>query len=155
MTQEKEPTREPQAEDEAQLYEDMAENLGSRAVEIEEVDAGKQKSLSAKEEDYSDLSDLQGTLKRLYPNLGNEIANAIMFARVSPDMFLAMIRLLTNAEVRRADPHKEINISEVAAKYYILSSIGLDGKGRIDSIELAGSARENAELENISKNLGF
>ena len=155
MTQEKEPSRESQAEDEAQLYGEMAENLGSRAVEIEEVDVGEQKSLSAKEEDYSDLSDLQGTLKRLYPNLGNKISNAIMFARVSPDMFLAMIRLLTNAEVRRADPHEEINISEIAAKYYILSSIGLDGKGRIDSIELAGSARENAELENISKNLGF
>lgn len=129
-------------------------NIATEAPEREVEKDGKPKSLEAKEDETPDLSDLQASLKKLFPELGDKIHNAIMFARVAPDMFIPILRILVNAAIKRMDRKKPINVAEQATLYYILASIGLDGKGRIDTIELAGSITEAEELKELSKGFG-
>lgn len=131
------------------LYDKMAKEAPERKVEIE----GEPKTLEEKEAESPDLSDLQVTLKRLFPELGDKIHNAIMFARVAPDMFIPILRILVNSAIKKMDRTKPLDVAEKATLFYILASIGLDGKGRIDTIELAGSVAEAEELKELSKGL--
>ena len=144
-----------------ELYGKMAEESPERKVELEtEVEdklktGDKSKTLEEKEEENPDLSDLQTALKRLFPELGDAIDNALMFARVAPDMFIPLIRIKVNSAIKRMDPKLPLDVAEKATLYYILTSIGLDGKGRIDTIETTGSVKEAAELEELTKSMGF
>jgi hypothetical protein len=138
--------------DPTDLYDGMAQEVAERDVD---EDAGvEHKSIEEEEASTQDISDFKFTLHKLFPQLGTEIDNAIMVARVAPDMFIPMLRILVNAEIKRTSPNKPLNIGAIASKYYVLASIGLDGKGRIDSIEMAGAAKETEELEKLSKGLG-
>lgn len=103
------------------------------------------KTLEAGEADTTEQSDLALAFQRLFPTLGSDIHQALMVARIAPDMLIPLLRNLVNAKIRRMNPHELLNVSEVATLFYILTSIGLDGKGRIDGIELTGSVKESAE----------
>ncbi|KKM93164.1 hypothetical protein LCGC14_1211280, partial [marine sediment metagenome] len=81
------------------------------------------------------------------------IDQALMIARISPDMFIPLLRVLVNSYIKKQDPHQPLNVAEIASLYYVLCSIGLDGKGRIDTIELAGSAKEADDLESLMKGM--
>ncbi len=135
-----------------------AELSPEREIEIPEEEE-HHRSLLEVEEETPGATDLQVTLKRLYPKFENEIINmvavAVMVGRVSPDTFLPRIRMtwmsiMKTVFARRlnADPMMVLNLVTTAFE------IGLDGKGRIDAIELAGAAKESEDLERMSKSLG-
>ncbi len=95
-----------------------------------------------------ELTDMQAALKRLFPpDLGNKTQNSVMIARIDPNMFLAQLGLNAVDEIMRSDPGTEINVNLIYQKHYNLLSIGLDGMGRIDALELAGAAREEKRME--------
>ena len=148
-----------------EIYQAMALSAPSREVEVEEDDSP---SLSDAENRYRNESDIKYTIRRLFPNRENEVYNLAMIARISPDMFQSIHRLLVNAAIKRI-PYKiilnrngkrrmireAINVPEIASEIYFILTVGLEGKGRIDLIELAGSAREAEELDNLSKQMGL
>lgn len=141
-------------DDGSELYNEMAEELPPR--EVEYSSGGEPQSLDEAEQYHPQLSDMQTADKGLFPDLGDDVINALMMARVSPEIFVDIIRLNVNAEIERMDETKEINIAKIATKWYTSGSIGLDGKGRIDRLELAGSSKEaDAELEKLSKSMGI
>ena len=131
------------------LYGKMATKAPERKVEKE----GEPKTLEEKEKESPDLSDLQTALRRLFPELGDDIDNALMFARIAPDMFIALIRILVNSAIKRMNPRKPLDVAKKATLFYVLASIGLDGKGRIDTIETTGSVKEAEELAELTKGL--
>jgi hypothetical protein len=104
---------------------------------------------------------MQATLQRLFPKFKDkyidEIASAVMVARISPDVFLDMIYLTVTDIVEDMDAEGEpdISVQAIINKVYATFSIGLEGKGRVDAISLAGAARESAELDAVSKSLGL
>jgi len=143
---------EEEDKEQTDIYEGMVTEAPPRKVDI--GDEEDYKSLEEREDDAPNLSDLQTTIKKLFPALGSKIDQAIMVARVAPDMFIPLMRILVNAAIKRQDPYHPLNVAETASLYYVLTSIGLDGKGRIDTIELAGSAKEADDLESLMKGMG-
>jgi len=141
---------EEKQEEGRELYDKVATEAPARKVEKE----GETLTLEEKEAESPDLSDLQVTLRKLFPELGDKIHNALMMARIAPDMFIPILRILVNSAIKRMDPRKPVDVAEKAALFYILVSIGLDGKGRIDTIELAGSVKEAEELAELAKSFG-
>lgn len=137
------------------LYEEMATKTPEREVELlEEEDEAKRKSLSEKLEEGTDLTDMQSAIANLFPgDLGGKVYNTLMIARVSPDVFMPLLKLLVNEKIKKSDPHKTISVASTLAEVYTLLSIGLDGKGRIDHIELAGASKESEEIEKLGKGL--
>jgi len=138
------------------MFEELSIKAPERKVELEEDGEGKveYKTLAEKMEETSDLSDMQIAIANLFPgDLGGKIYNALMIARVAPDVFMPLLKLLVNEEIKKSDPHQNINVASIVAKVYTLLSIGLDGKGRIDHIELAGASKETEELEKLGKGL--
>jgi len=120
----------------------------------EDSDGVKPKSLADKFDEAPELSDMQSTIKNLFPeDLGDYIVNKVMVARIAPDVFIPLLKMLVNEEITKSDPHKPISVAAIVAKIYTLLSIGLDGKGRIDHIELAGASKETEELEKLGKGL--
>ncbi len=106
------------------------------------------------------LSDLQTTLGRLFPQFPykilDDVVQSIMVARVAPDMFLDAMRLTVNSVVMEMDYlGLEINVISVIQMVYAAFTIGLDGKGRIDILEVAGAAKETEELEKLSRQLNI
>jgi len=139
-------------------FEDLAVQAPEREVEtlddsdFEEED--EPKSLADKLDESPDLTDMQSAIARLFPaDLGNAIINKVMVARIAPDVFIPLLKMLVNEEIVKSDPTKPISVATIVAKIYTLLSIGLDGKGRIDHIELAGASKETEELEGLGKSL--
>lgn len=140
-----------------EIYEELATEEPERKIdlfdEIEE-DGANPKSLSEKVGEAPELSDLQAAIARLFPeDLGDEVINKVMVARVAPDVFIPLLKMLVNEEIIKSDPQKPISVATTVAKLYTLLSIGLDGKGRIDHIELAGASKEQDELKELGKGL--
>lgn len=133
------------------IYQEMVTEEPARDVGIDEDEDIR--SLEDREDEAPNLSDLQTTLRKLFPSLGTLIDQALMIARISPDMFIPLLRVLVNSYIKKQDPHQPLNVAEIASLYYVLCSIGLDGKGRIDTIELAGSAKEADDLESLMKGM--
>jgi hypothetical protein len=50
---------------------------------------------------------------------------------------------------------EDVDVQQIINLVYSAFSIGLEGKGRLDAINLAGAAREAQELESVSKSLGL
>jgi len=140
------------------MYNRLATIAPEKEVELpdegEEKDEAKHKSLAEKLEEGTDLTDMQAAIANLFPGgLGGRIYNALMIARIAPNVFMPLLKLLVNEEIKKSDPHKTISVASTLAKVYTLLSIGLDGKGRIDHIELAGASKETEELEKLGKGL--
>lgn len=139
-------------------YDELATIEAEKEVELSEEemesDGTKPKSLAEKFDEKPDLSDLQSAIHNLFPStLGDDVINKLMIARIAPDVFIPLLRLLVVEEIQKSDPGKSINVASTVAKMYTLLSIGLDGKGRIDHIELAGASKETEELEKLGKGL--
>ncbi len=137
------------------IYEEKATLEKERETgEIDETDDKNPKTLDEKSEETSDLTDMQSAIKKLFPSgLGGEIYNALMIARVAPDVFIPLLRLIVVSEVMKSPADTPISVVDIMAKIYTLLSIGLDGKGRIDHIELAGASKDTEELEGLGKRL--
>lgn len=138
------------------IYDEKSTLEDERVVEDreEESDGKKPRTLDEKSEEPSDLTDMQTAIKQLFPSdLGDEIVNKVMVARIAPDVFIPLLKMLVNEEIAKTDPSKKISVASTVAKIYTLLSIGLDGKGRIDHIELTGASKEVEDLEKLSKGL--
>jgi hypothetical protein len=122
--------------------------------EIEVPNAPHAKTLEEQEAENTHLSDLQSVIKMRFPDWGNHYDNAIQMSRISPDVFKPYLRLCINGEIRKQNPYKPVDVTNIAKKYYAALTIGLDGKGGIDLIELAGVANDK-EIAELSKNLGL
>lgn len=132
-------------------YNKMAKLKPEREVQLDEVDNDKE-SLAEREDAYSDMSDMQTALSKLFPaSLGDYISNKVMVGRISPDGFMDLLYLMTETDVFNTPEKENIDVSQMVLKNYILLSVGLDGKGRIDQIELAGAAKADEEMEKMSK----
>ncbi len=140
------------------IYQKLVTVQPKREVDAEDAEDGH-KPLDEAELDTSNLTDLQATLHKLYPkfrvDMIDRIAQSAMVARIAPDIFLDQISLTVIDVWESLTLENRITFQEVLNLVYFAFSIGLDGKGRIDALELAGSAKEAAELEKVTQGLGL
>lgn len=134
------------------------EGWGDLAVEEEELDVGipadDVKGVGTLKEKLAlspNLSDMQAAMVRLFPEdfwgEASRLYELLMVGRISPDVFEILLRILVKEAYKSADPTKPFSVGKTLASVYTILSIGLDGKGRIDALELAGAAREESELK--------
>ena len=129
-----------------------------REIPYDTPDAGT--TLSEEEEGAQHLSDLQAVLRSLHIRYKdeklNEYAQSVASSRVFPDNFWAKHRLIVTALVEEyaEDDKKDLDIVSIVSSVQDALSIGFEGRGRIEDLEVAGIAHEE-ELEKLSKDLGI
>jgi hypothetical protein len=128
-------------------YNELAEDNPIREIELPLDIPASGQSFSDRVASYADLTDMQAILTRLFPEQQDIGGNLGMVARIHPDVFLPWIEILATNDVMLSDPRKKIDVAAIRMKWYSLLSIGLDGKGRIDALELGGAARDTKMAE--------
>lgn len=135
-------------EDEKATYEELVEALPPREVEEGARSAGGGESLSDRVMSRADMSDMQTVFSELFPeSLGTKVTNKLMVGRIEPSALLSLNNLLATNEVMMCNPEQDVNVAESIVRNYVLLTIGLDGRGRIDAEELAGAAREEKMIK--------
>ncbi len=127
--------------------------------ELEFGDIGSAVTLSEAEEETPHQTDLQSVLKSLHPQYKdkrlNELAQSAAASRVFPDNFWAKHRLLVTSLVEEyAEEGKDVDIVGIVSMFQDALSIGFEGRGRVEDLQVAGVAHEE-EMERISKELGL
>ena len=135
---------------------------GARPVEIEASDDEVvHKSRAESEAESPDLSDFKATLHTLFPKFVNRIINrvaqAAMVARISPEVFLDEVYLTVTDVVEMWDETQdgELDVQEVISLVYFAYSVGIDGKGRLDIIQVSASSLETKESSTLGSSLGI
>jgi hypothetical protein len=135
--------KEKDTEQSVKAYDELAVEDEVRDVEIPENEENTgAKSFSDKEDENDDITDMQAVMRKLFPKQPKNEGNLAMVARVAPDVFMPLLGMMATDEIMMADDDAVINVSDVYLKNYALLSIGLDGKGRIDALELGGAAKD-------------
>ncbi len=148
------------------LYGDMATEEPERDIEITlpKGNVGGSLGSLSDAESSPNTTDLQITLQYLFPDFKGTIlgkvtqaVRSVMFARISPDVFLNMIYLTVTSVVEQmdADGEEDIDVQAIINMVYTAFSIGLEGKGRIEAAQVYGAAKENSELERVAQGLGL
>lgn len=136
------------------LYDQLSHQDAERDIALPKDEEDDGNATLADRWDSASLSDMQFTGSKLFPEMiGDSISNKIQIARIAPEIFISVLRLQTVEDIMQTPSDKPISVVQTMIKNYILLSIGLDGKGRIDLLELAGSSRETEELEKLGKGL--
>lgn len=134
-------------------YGDMSQEEPERELELSDEELAQVSSLSKRTELSPNLSDMQTAMLKLFPEdlmpKARKLLDLLMVGRIAPDVFMSLMRILVKQAVRRSDPRKPLFVGEMVALIYGVLSIGVDGKGRIDALELAGAAREEQELAKL------
>lgn len=128
-----------------------------RDIDVTEL-ANVHRSVMEVESESPNLTDLQATLKYLIPKFAdeeiNKLAQAIMVARVFPDTYLDRMFLTVVSLVEGHKSKDNIDVMMIINLVDSIFSIGLDGKGRIDIIEVMGKTSASDELEGIKQGIG-
>lgn len=126
-----------------------------------EVDLGayvSPKSLSEAEEETRQKTDIQAILKVLTPKFSdkelNDILQPAMVSRIFPDNLLDKHKLIVLRELQRHAPTDSIDIIGIISMSQDALSIGYEGRGISDRLEIAGVVHEE-EMEKLSKELGL
>jgi hypothetical protein len=133
---------------------------GAREVEIEE-ESVEHKSRSEEEAESPDISDLKSTIRALFPKISNRIidrvAKVAMIARIAPDVFLDEVYLTVTDVVEMWDESLdgELDVQEVISLVYFAFSVGIDGKGRVDVIQVSANSTETRESSSLGSALGL
>ena len=77
-----------------------------------------------------------------------------MSSRVFPDNFLDLNYLLVMSQIEEHEGDDDIDILAIIALTQVATSIGYEGRGRVEDLEVAGVAHEQ-EMEKLSKELGL
>jgi hypothetical protein len=137
-------------------YEELVAEESVREVDYGEI--GGQKSLSEAEEETEQKSDLQTAMRALLPIYPNKRINSLlqsaMVSRIFPDNYIDKHFLLTASLIEEHEPEDDVDVVGIISLMQDGLSIGYEGKGRIDILEIAGVAHEE-EMEKLSKDLGL
>jgi len=113
-----------------------------------------EQSLEDYERDSPNLSDLQYMIKTLSPDFKDDVYNLLVKARLSPDTFKPLLKILVNDEIRRNRRNNK-SIAKTVAKVYTVLTMALDGKHIIDLLEAFGSKADSSDLDAMNRGLGL
>lgn len=108
-------------------------------------------------EESRQVTNVQAVLKSLTPRFPNrrvnELLQSAMVSRIFPDNFMDKHFLITAALIEEYDPFDDPPVIEIISWVQDGLSIGYEGRGIGDRLEIAGAAEE--EMEKLSKQLGL
>ena len=137
-------------------YLDLKTEEPEREVDLDDYEAPK--SLGEESEETEQLSDLQAALRQLHPQYKdkrmNEILQSAMVSRIPPDNILDKNNLICMSLIEDQADNPDLDIMGIISMVQDATSIGLEGRDRVEILEVAGVAHEQ-EMEKITKELGF
>ena len=137
-------------------YEEMVILEPEREVNLDNFQMPK--SMSEEEEETETKTDLQAAMKALLPRFKrkrlNDILQPLMVARIFPDNFLDLNYFLVSTMIEECEGDADIDFVGIVTAAQAATSIGYEGRGRVDTLEIAGVAHEE-EMEKLSKDLGL
>ena len=140
-----------------EFFKEEATEEGSLPVTI--ADEGIHKSRAESDEE-SNISDLKATFNRLYPRFTvqalDKVAKTAAVARIATDVFLDQMYLTVTdtVEMWNEDEDGELDVQEIINLCYWILSIGIDGKGRVDIIQVSANASESKESSSLASSIG-
>ena len=142
------------------LFKGSITEEGAREVELED-EGVEHKSRSEEEAESPDTSDLKSTIHAMFPTISNRIINRVakvaMIARIAPDVFLDEVYLTVTDVVEMWEEalDGELDVQEVISMVYFAFSVGIDGKGRVDVIQVSANSTETRESSSLGSALGL
>jgi len=131
-------------------------DMPEREVNLEEL--GLTKTLTAEEETTEHRTDLQAITRALQPRYQtkrlNDLLQPVMVSRIFPDNYLDLNYLLVMSLVEEEEEKNDIDFVGIVSPVQAATSIGYEGRFRVELIEVAGVAHEE-EMEKLSKELGL
>jgi len=116
------------------------------------------KTLSEEEEETAPRSDLKEAMHRLLPKYKNKridnLMQSAMVSRIFPDNYIDKLFLITASVIEEQDPEDDVDVVGIISMSQDGLSIGYEGRGRLDILEIAGVAHEE-EMEKLSKEFGL
>lgn len=94
-----------------------------------------------------DMTDLQFAMAKLFPSAID--GNSAMVARIDPQVYIPLLHIKSTNDIMMSDPMQPVNVDKIWMDNNVILSIGLDGRGRIDTAELIGAAREEKRAQNM------
>lgn len=137
-------------------YEDLVQEEPEREINLEEYGGN---TITEEENGTEGKTDIQAILKVLTPRFPskrlNDLLQPAMVSRIFPDNLLDKNKLIVLTLLQEHDPD-DLSIDPVGYISMVQDglSIGYEGRGIIDRLEIAGVAHEE-ELEKLSKDLGL
>jgi hypothetical protein len=141
-----------------EFFQAEATTEGSLTVAV--ADSGDHKSRAESDEDSANLSDVKYTFNKLFPRFSvsalDKVAKTAAVARIATDVFLDQMYLTVTDTVQMWDESidGELDVQEVINLCYWLLSIGIDGKGRVDIIQVSANAIESKDSSSLGSALG-
>ena len=141
------------------IYESFSEITSERNIPSKEPDdldidgVERGRTLGEIMADSPNLSDMQTADKRLFPNMGEKRThlNILQVSRVFPDHYNPLLSMLVK-DLLMNDP--DLSVSEATTYAHTALSIAIDGEGRIDELQLMGSAIKT-EQEKLNSKIGI
>lgn len=115
-------------------------------------------TLAEAEAETPHQTDLQAVLKTLTPKFMmkrmNDLLGPVMVSRIFPDNYLDLNYLLVMSMIEEQEGQDDIDVAAIITGVQVGTSIGYEGRGIADRLEIAGVAHEE-EMEKLSKELGL
>ena len=131
-------------------------DLAERDMALDELESPK--TLTEAEEETEHKTDLQAAMKALLPRYKNKRMNELlqpaMVSRIFPDNYLDKNFLIVMSLIEEQEGAEDIDIVGTISTVQNATSIGYEGRGRVDILEIAGVAHEE-EMEKLTKELGL
>lgn len=138
-------------------YEDLVTEEPENELDLDDYDAPR--SVTETEEDAPQTTDIKYIIDKLSPKSKfqrvNDLAQPAMVSRVFPDNLLDKMKLMVySLIIEHEEEDSELPFADYVFNTQDMVSIGYEGRGIIDRLELAGVAREE-EMEKALKDLGL
>jgi hypothetical protein len=137
-------------------YDDLVTEEKEREVDLGEYEVPK--TLHEAEEETQQRTDIQAILRVLTPKFAskrmNDLLQPIMVSRVFPDNYLDLNYVLNMYEMEEHEDEGDIDFVGIVTGNQAATSIGFEGRGIADRLEIAGVVHEE-EMEKLTKELGL
>lgn len=160
------PETEGELSEEEQGYEFSKTEEPERKIDLGKVEVSPEDA-GIDGEDMPGKTDLQAAMKYLLPKYKLNLKDGkllpfdidsklqpIMVSRIFPDNYLDLNYLLVMSMLEECEGEADIDVSGIVSLVQAATSIGYEGKGRFDVLEIAGVAHEE-EMEKLTKELGL
>lgn len=147
---------EPEEIQEPVTYEDLVTEEPERDIDASAYESPK--SVTETEEDTPQKSDLQAILHAITPKFKykrvNDLCQSAMVSRIFPDNLLDKQKLIVLSLLEEYGEEEDIPVIDIMMSAQDGLSIGYEGRGIAERLEIAGVAHEE-EMEKLAKDLGL
>jgi hypothetical protein len=124
-----------------QLYNELSEVVPERDVELPADGAGGdmgRKSLTEREEESPNKSDVRIATETLFPDTGNKTLNLIQVSEIFPESYRPFQAMLVKDRIRNS--REDESVVDIIAMVNTAESIAFSREGRFDELAIIGVA---------------